>query len=36
MGFYISAAILVIGTIMFFTVNVLMKKQQAAKPALSQ
>ncbi len=36
MGFYISAAILVIGTLMFFTVNVLMKKNQTAKPALSQ
>lgn len=35
MGFYISAAILVIGTLVFFIVNVLMKQKQTPKPALS-
>lgn len=35
MGFYISAAILVIGTAVFFTVNVLMKQKSKPTPALS-
>lgn len=35
MGFYISAAILVIGTAVFFTVNVLMKQKSRPAPALS-
>lgn len=35
MGFYISAAILIIGTAVFFTVNVLMKQKSRPTPALS-
>lgn len=36
MGFYISAAILVIGTIIFFTVNVLMKQKNNRQTAAAQ
>ncbi|MNJ81835.1 hypothetical protein D3C77_808520 [compost metagenome] len=33
MGFYISAAILLIGTVIFFTVNVLMKQKNNRQTA---
>lgn len=33
MGFYISAAILLVGTAIFFSVNVLMKRTTAARTA---